>query len=133
MESATGVGEGARTGFASVVTGLCFLATVFLSPLVALVPYEAATPALVLVGFLMMTQVTDIDFSDLSVAIPAFLTIILMPFSYSITVGMGAGFIVYVLLQLVQGAGRRIHPLMYIIAGMFVLYFLRDPLATLIS
>ncbi|MDO5644070.1 MAG: NCS2 family permease [Dermabacter sp.] len=131
MESATGVGEGARTGLASVVTGACFALTVFLAPLVALVPYEAATPALVLVGFLMMTQVVEIDFSDLSKAVPAFLTIILMPFAYSITVGMGAGFIVYVLIQVVLGRARQVHWLMYLVAFLFVLYFLRDPMSAL--
>ena len=82
IESASGVGEGARTGLASVVTGICFLLTTFLSPLVAVIPYEAATPALVIVGFLMMTQVKDIDWNDIGIAIPAFLTIILMPFTY---------------------------------------------------
>lgn len=128
VESATGVGEGARTGLASVITGFCFIIAIFMAPLVSLVPYEAATPALVLVGFLMMTQVVEIDFTDLTKAIPAFLTIILMPFSYSITVGMGAGFIVYVLIQLVQGKAKQIHPLMYLVALLFVLYFLRDPL-----
>lgn len=133
VESATGVGEGARTGLASVVTGICFALSIVLSPLVTLVPYEAATPSLVLVGFLMMTQVVDIDFQDLATAIPAFLTIILMPFAYSITVGMGAGFIVYVIIQVIQGHGRRVHPLMYLIAIMFVLYFLRDPLSALAS
>lgn len=133
VESATGVGEGARTGLASVVTGLCFIATVFLSPLVALVPYEAATPALVLVGFLMMTQVSDIDFTDVSVAIPAFLTIILMPFAYSITVGMGAGFVVYVLIQVVLGRARQVHWLMYLVGALFVIYFLRDLLTALLG
>ena len=96
-----------------------------LSPLVGMVPYEAATPALVMVGFLMMTQITDIDFSDVEIAIPAFLTIILMPFAYSITVGMGAGFIVYVLLKVMRGKAREIHWLLYVIALMFVAYFLR--------
>ena len=88
IESAAGVGEGARTGLASVITGVCFLLATFLSPLVAIIPYEAATPALIIVGFLMMTQVKDIDWADLGIALPAFLTIILMPFTYSISVGM---------------------------------------------
>jgi adenine/guanine/hypoxanthine permease len=90
IESASGVGEGARTGLASIVTGLCFLLTTFLSPLVAVIPYEAATPALVIVGFLMMTQIRSIDWDDYGIAIPAFLTIILMPFTYNISVGIGA-------------------------------------------
>ncbi len=91
IESAAGVGEGARTGLASVVTGLCFLAATVLSPLVGVIPYEAATPALVLVGFLMMTQVRHIDWDDLTVAVPAFLTIAVMPFTYLITRGSVPG------------------------------------------
>lgn len=133
VESATGVGEGARTGLATVVTGLCFVVAMFLSPIVALVPYEAATPALVLVGFLMMSQVVDIDFSDLTKAIPAFLTIILMPFAYSITVGMGAGFILYVVIQIVVGNAKKVHWLMYVVSALFVMYFLRDALTGLIG
>ena len=125
VESTSGVAEGARTGLAAVVVGILFLLSTFLSPLVGMVPYEAATPALVMVGFLMMTQITDIDFGDVEIAIPAFLTIILMPFAYSITVGMGAGFIMFVLLKVVRGKAREIHWLMYLIAIMFVAYFLR--------
>ncbi|MCL6421783.1 NCS2 family permease [Brachybacterium sp. JHP9] len=133
VESTAGVADGARTGLAAVVTGLAFLATMFFAPLVAMVPYEAATPALVMVGFLMMTQVTSIDFTDMEKAIPAFLTIILMPFSYSITVGMGAGFLMYVLIRVVRGRGREIHPLMYVVSALFVLYFLRGAIESLIA
>ena len=125
VESTSGVAEGARTGLAAVVVGLLFLASTFLSPLVATVPYEAATPALVMVGFLMMTQITEIDFHDVEIAVPAFLTIILMPFAYSITVGMGAGFVMYVLIRVVRGKAREVHWLMYVVAIMFVAYFLR--------
>ncbi|MFI5711905.1 NCS2 family permease [Kribbella sp. NPDC051620] len=128
IESASGVGEGARTGLASVVTGICFLISMVVAPLVTLVPYEAATPALVLVGFLMMTQVKGIDFDDLEVAIPAFLTIILMPFTYSITAGIGAGFVSYVLLKLVRGKAGQIHPLMWVVSALFVVYFAIGPL-----
>jgi AGZA family xanthine/uracil permease-like MFS transporter len=128
IESASGVGEGARTGLASVVTGICFLLTTFLSPLVAVIPYEAATPALVIVGFLMMTQVKDIDWSDLGIAIPAFLTIILMPFTYSISVGIGAGFVSHVVIRLVQGRRKDIHPLLLLVAGLFMVYFLSSPI-----
>src|SRR5690625_6475470 len=78
-----------------------------------------------MVGFLMMTQITDIDFTDVEVALPAFLTIILMPFAYSITVGMGAGFIMYVLIRVVRGKARQVHWLMYLISIMFIIYFLR--------
>jgi adenine/guanine/hypoxanthine permease len=128
IESAAGVGEGARTGLASVVTGLLFLVATFLAPLVSVVPYEAATPALVVVGFLMMQQVRGIDWDDLEIAIPAFLTIVLMPFTYSITAGIGAGFVVYVLLKIVRGKSSVVHPLMWAISGLFVLYFALDPI-----
>ncbi len=128
IESASGVGEGARTGLASVVTGICFLISMVVAPLVTLVPYEAATPALILVGFLMMTQVKGIDFDDIEVAFPAFLTIILMPFTYSISAGIGAGFVTYVLLKLVRGKARQIHPLMWVVAILFVIYFAIGPL-----
>ncbi|WP_462418510.1 NCS2 family permease [Kytococcus sp. Marseille-QA3725] len=131
VESAAGVGEGARTGLASVVTGVLFLLATFLSPLVAVVPYEAATPALVVVGFLMMQQVTGIAWDRLEIAVPAFLTIVLMPFTYSITAGIGAGFVTYVVLQVVQGRAKQLHPLMWLIAAMFLLYFGIDPIRDL--
>jgi AGZA family xanthine/uracil permease-like MFS transporter len=133
IESAAGVGEGARTGLASVVTGICFLLTTFLSPLVAVIPYEAATPALVIVGFLMMTQVKDIDWNDLGIAIPAFLTIILMPFTYSISVGIGAGFVSHVVVRYVQGRGKDVHPLLLLVAGLFMIYFLASPINTWVN
>ena len=128
IESASGVGEGARTGLASVVTGICFLLTTFLSPLVAVIPYEAATPALVIVGFLMMTQVKDIDWNDLGIAIPAFLTIILMPFTYSISVGIGTGFVSHVVIRYVQGRRKDVHPLLLLVAALFMVYFLSSPI-----
>jgi adenine/guanine/hypoxanthine permease len=127
IESASGVGEGARTGLASVVTGVLFLLATFLAPLVAIVPYEAATPALVVVGFLMMQQVKGIDWDDLEIAVPAFLTIVLMPFTYSITAGIGAGFVTYVVLKVVRGKASVVHPLLWLTAGLFVLYFAIDP------
>jgi len=133
IESAAGVGEGARTGLASVVTGLLFLVATFLAPLVSVVPYEAATPALVVVGFLMMQQVKGIDWDDLEIAIPAFLTIVLMPFTYSITAGIGAGFVVYVLLKIVRRKASVIHPLMWVIAALFIVYFALDPLKALLG
>ena len=128
IESASGVGEGARTGLASIVTGICFLLTTFLAPLVAIIPYEAATPALIIVGFLMMTQIKNIDWDDLGIALPAFLTIILMPFTYNISVGIGAGFITHVLIRVVQGRGKEIHPLLYLVSGLFMVYFLSSPI-----
>ena len=128
IESASGVGEGARTGLASVVTGVLFLLATFLAPLVQIVPYEAATPALVIVGFLMMQQVRGIDWDDLEIALPAFLTMVLMPFTYSITVGIGAGFVVYTLIKVVRGKAAAIHPLLWAVSALFVVYFAIDPL-----
>ena len=128
IESASGVGEGARTGLASIVTGIAFLLTTFLAPLVAIIPYEAATPALIIVGFLMMTQIKNIDWDDLGIAIPAFLTIILMPFTYNISVGIGAGFITHVLIRVFQGRAKEIHGLLYLVSGLFVVYFLSSPI-----
>ncbi len=133
IESAAGVGEGARTGLASVVTGVLFLFAIFLSPLVSIIPSEAAVPALVLVGFLMMQQVKGIDWDDLEIAIPAFLTIVLMPFTYSITVGIGAGFLAYVLIKVVLGKVAQVHPLLWGICAMFLLYFAIHPLTTLLT
>lgn len=128
VESAAGVGDGARTGLASVVTGVLFLLSIFLAPLVEMVPYEAATPALVVVGFLMMMQVTDISWKDYEIGIPAFLTIIMMPFSYSISVGIGMGFLAFVILMIARGRIRQIHPLMWIVTVLFVIYFVMDPI-----
>lgn len=128
IESAAGVGDGARTGLASVVTGVLFLLATFFAPLVNMVPYEAATPALVIVGFLMLMQVTGIDWRNYEIAIPAFLTIILMPFSFSIAVGIGAGFVSYVVLKLAVGKARQVHPLMYLSAVLFVIYFAIEPI-----
>ena len=133
IESATGVGEGARTGLASIVTGILFLLTTFLAPLVAVIPYEAATPALIIVGFLMMSQVKNIEWDDLGIGIPAFLTIILMPFTYNISVGIGAGFVSHVLIRLVQGRRKEVHPLLYLVSGLFMIYFLSSPIKSWIG
>jgi AGZA family xanthine/uracil permease-like MFS transporter len=128
IESAAGVGEGARTGLASVVTGVMFLLTTFLAPLVAVIPYEAATPALVIVGFLMMTQIRNIDWDDMGIALPAFLTIILMPFTYNISVGIGVGFVTHVIIRAIQGRAKEVHPLLWLVSGLFVIYFLQSPI-----
>lgn len=132
IESAAGVGEGARTGLASVVTGLAFLASLFLAPLVNMVPSEAAAPALFFVGFLMMSQVVHVDWDEPDEGIPAFLTMVLMPFTYSITVGIGAGFISYALIKLIRGRGKQVHPLLYGVAGAFVIYFAQGIITSLI-
>lgn len=133
IESASGVGEGARTGLASVVTGACFLLATFLAPVVGMVPNEAAAPALILVGFLMMSQVKNIPWDDLEFAIPAFLTIALMPFTYSISTGIGAGFLAYVILKLARGKARQVHPLMWVVAVLFIAYFAISPIEQLLG
>jgi AGZA family xanthine/uracil permease-like MFS transporter len=128
VESAAGIAEGARTGLANVVTGVLFIGAMFLTPLYQVVPVEAAAPALVIVGALMMSQVKDIDFADFSIALPAFLTIVVMPFTYSIANGIGAGFISYVAIRAVTGKARQVHPLLWIIAVAFVAYFAVGPI-----
>jgi AGZA family xanthine/uracil permease-like MFS transporter len=99
-----------------------------LAPLVAVIPYEAATPALIIVGFLMMSQIKNIDWQDYGIAIPAFLTIILMPFTYNISVGIGAGFVSHVLVRVVQGRAKEVHALLYVASGLFLIYFLQSPI-----
>jgi len=133
IESAAGVSDGARTGLASVITGVAFLLATFLSPLVSMVPFEAVAPALVVVGFLMMVQVTGIDWKKFEIALPAFLTIVLMPFTYSITVGIGAGFVTYVLLKVVKGEVKKVHPLMWVVAVLFIVYFVQGPIRSAIG
>lgn len=130
IESTSGVAEGARTGLSAVVTGVLFLLATFLAPVVKIVPSEAAVPALVVVGFLMMQQVKEIDWEDLELAIPAFLTIVLMPFAYSISAGIGAGFLAYVLIKAVRGKAREVHALMWVIAALFVVYFAISPISS---
>lgn len=125
VESVSGVAEGARTGIASVVTGAAFLVAIVASPLVALIPAEAVSPVLVIVGALMMSNVTEINWTQMDEAIPAFLTIVFMPFAYSITVGIGIGFIMLIVMKAVMGKVREIHPLMWLVGALFVLYFLQ--------
>ena len=133
VESSAGVGEGARTGLAPVVTGVLFLLSMFIAPVVEIVPTEAAATALVFVGFLMMTQVTSVDWRDLEIAIPAYVTIIMMPFAYSITVGIGAGFVTWWIIKLAVGKAKEIHPLMWLTAILFVVYFTLGPISRLFS
>ena len=125
---AAGVGDGARTGLASVVTGLLFLVALLLTPLVTVVPFEAASPALVIVGFLLLSQIRHIDWDSPELAIPAFLTIVLMPFTYSITNGIGAGFVSYAVLMTARGRAREVHPILWVVAALFVVYFGIDPI-----
>ncbi|GAA4044003.1 NCS2 family permease [Nonomuraea soli] len=123
VESAAGVGEGARTGLASVVTGAMFCLTLLFTPLATVVPAAAAAPALVLVGALMMTQSRAIPWDDLEMAVPAFLTIALMPFTYSITNGVAAGVISYTVIKLASGKPREIPVLLWVTSLIFVVYF----------
>ncbi|SEL27749.1 NCS2 family permease [Rhodococcus maanshanensis] len=133
VESASGIAEGARTGLANVVTGLLFLAAMFLTPLYSVVPIEAAAPALVIVGALMIGQVRDIDFTKFDIALPAFLTIVVMPFTYSIANGIGVGFIAWVVIGAFSGKIKQIHPLLWVVAGLFVAYFAVGPITDAIT
>jgi AGZA family xanthine/uracil permease-like MFS transporter len=132
IESAAGVAEGGKTGFTSVVTGVLFLLAIFLAPLAGIIPSQATAPALVLVGYLMFTQVRDINVADLEDGLPALLTIILMPLTYDITVGIGAGFITWVLLKVVRGKTAEIHPLMWVVAIAFIVFFLQNCITALL-
>ncbi|MDU7288430.1 MAG: NCS2 family permease [Corynebacterium kroppenstedtii] len=114
---------GARTGIASIVTGLGFLLAMFLSPIVSIIPSEAAAPVLVFVGFLMMAQVTRIDWKHVEEGLPAFLGMVLMPFAYSITTGIGAGLIMFCITKVIAGKARSVHPLLWVVALLFVVYF----------
>lgn len=133
IESASGIGEGARTGIASIVTGALFLIAMFFSPLVTIIPYEAATPALVVVGFLMMTQIRHIDFTDYSIGIPAFLTIAIMPFTYSITNGIGAGFVSWLVIKIFTGKVKEVNWLMWVISIAYIIYFAIYPIQVLLG
>ncbi|MGQ0481198.1 MAG: NCS2 family permease [Pseudonocardia sp.] len=133
IESASGIAEGARTGLANVVTGLLFLAAMFFTPLYAVVPIEAAAPALVVVGALMVRQIAEIDWIDFSMALPAFLTIVVMPFTYSIANGIGAGFVSFLLLRVATGRAREVHPLMWVVSLAFVAYFAAGPIQAALS
>lgn len=123
IESAAGIMEGGKTGLTSVVVSLLFLASLFLAPVAGLVPAAATAPALIIVGVLMMGAVREIDFSDFSEALPAFMTIVIMPFSYSIANGIAAGLVFYPLVKVISGRAREVHPIIYILAFLFVLRF----------
>ncbi|MBQ8558986.1 MAG: NCS2 family permease [Tyzzerella sp.] len=124
VESSAGVSEGGRTGLSSVVTGLLFLVSIFLAPVFCAIPSFATAPALIFVGFLMVTAVAEIDFDDLTEAIPAYLCLIAMPLLYSISEGIAFGVIAYVVINLVTGKAKKITPLMYVLAVLFVLKYI---------
>jgi adenine/guanine/hypoxanthine permease len=121
IESSAGIGEGGRTGLASVVTGLLFACCLFISPLAGIIPSAATAPILVIVGAMMFELVRHLEWTEPNIALPVLLTIVLMPMTYSITNGVGAGFVSYSVLTLL--AGRRVHPLMLVISAVFVWYF----------
>ena len=123
IESAAGVSAGAKTGLASVVTGACFLLALFFAPVAGIVPAQATAPALIVVGYLMSAIVREIPFTDLDDGFPALLTLAVMPFTYSITNGIGAGFIAYCFIKVVRGRAAQVRPMMYAAAAAFVVYF----------
>jgi adenine/guanine/hypoxanthine permease len=133
IESGAGIGEGARTGLASLVTGGLFLAAMFLTPLAAIVPTEVAAAALVIVGAMMASHLREIDFSDFSVALPVVLTVTVMPLSYSIANGIGVGFISWVIVRSFSGKAREISPLLWVVAAGFLLYFARGWIDSLLG
>jgi AGZA family xanthine/uracil permease-like MFS transporter len=133
IESAAGIGEGARTGLANLVTGALFLAAMFVTPLASIVPSEVAAAALVIVGVMMVSQVRHIELSEFSVALPVMLTIATMPFSYSIANGIGIGFIAWAVVRSAAGKWREISPLLWIVAAGFVVYFARGWIESLIG
>ncbi|TQJ29601.1 NCS2 family permease [Microbacterium sp. SLBN-146] len=133
IESGSGIGEGARTGFANVVTGALFLVAMFFTPLVSIVPTEVAASALVIVGALMMSQIRFIDLTDFSILLPVFLAITVMPLTYSIANGIGAGFVSWVVVRSLSGRAKGISPLLWIVAAGFLLYFARGPVEALLG
>ncbi|WP_022890299.1 NCS2 family permease [Agromyces italicus] len=133
VDSASGIGEGARTGLASIVVGVLFLLSMFLTPLTLVVPIEVGSAALVVVGAMMMGQIKEIKFSNFAVALPAFLTIVTMPLTYSIANGIGVGFISWALINAASGRGRKVHWLMWVVAAGFALYFVRGPIEGLLA
>lgn len=133
IESGAGIEEGARTGLANVVTGVLFLAAMFIAPLASIVPTEVAAAALVVVGAMMVSHLRHIDLSEFSVALPVVLTVAVMPFSYSIANGIGVGFISWAVMRTAAGKAREVSPLLWIVAAGFAVYFARTPLESLIG
>ncbi|HPE95881.1 MAG TPA: NCS2 family permease, partial [Bacillota bacterium] len=127
VESSTGIAEGGRTGLTSLTVGILFLLAIVLSPIAGIIPGAATAPALIIVGVLMMRGVKDIDWNDIEVAIPAFLTITIMPFGYSISDGIGFGFISYTIIKMCRGKFKEVPILMYIVSALFIaMYILKN-------
>ncbi|MCI0425172.1 MAG: NCS2 family permease [Actinobacteria bacterium] len=133
IESSAGVAEGGRTGLTSVVVGVLFLLAIFVSPLAGIIPAQATAPVLILVGFLMAGLIKGIDFEDMEEGFPALLTMMLMPLTFKITVGIGAGFVMYTLIKVVKGKARDVHPLMWVVTVAFLIYFGQEVLGAAIS
>jgi AGZA family xanthine/uracil permease-like MFS transporter len=125
IESASGIAAGGRTGLTSVVVGALFLASLLIAPAAGVIPPEATAPALILVGYFMMTLVKDIDWHAPDIGIPVLLTIVVQPFTFSITNGVGAGFISYTAIKVLRGKPLEVHPLMYVVSAAFMAYFIR--------
>lgn len=133
VDSASGIGEGARTGLASVVVGMLFLLSMFFTPLTLTVPIEVGSAALVVVGAMMMAQIKEIKFNNFAVVLPAFLTIVTMPLTYSIANGIGVGFIAWTLINALSKRARKVHWLMWVVSAGFMLYFVRGPIEVLLA
>ncbi len=133
IESGAGVAEGGRTGLTSVTTGLLFLLAIFVAPIAGLIPSQATAPVLILVGVLMASLLKDVDFGETEESLPAVMTMLLMPLTYSITVGIGAGFVTFVLVKIFKGKAGEIHPLMWVVAAGFVVYFAQSLLGSVIA
>ncbi len=127
IESATGVEAGGRTGLTAVVTALCFVGTLFFSPFIAAIPAQAYGPALIVVGLLMLSPITKIQFQDFTESIPAFAVVSLMSFTYNIGVGITAGFVLYPFCKLVSGRAREVKPGLWVLAGLSLLFFVSYP------
>ena len=124
VESAAGVGAGGKTGLTAVTCGICFILSLVFAPLMGLIPGAATSPILVIVGVFMMEQIRNIDFSDFSEGFPAFMTIALMPFTYSIANGVSAGLILYPLFKVLTGQGKNLHWIMYVLAAIVIARYL---------
>ena len=133
IESAAGIEDGGRTGLTSVVVGLLFAVAIFFSPIAAVIPPEATAPALIMVGFLMLSVIRDIDWNEYAIAIPSFLTIVVMPFNYSITDGIGWGFVTYSVIHVLLGRVRDLHWMMLLSSLAFAVYFAIDPIRRLLG
>lgn len=123
IESLAGISEGGRTGLTSVVTAACFFLCLFIAPIAGIVPGFATAPALIIVGILMMSSIMEVNFNDFEEAVPAFFTLVMMPFTYSIANGIAIGFIFYTLIKMVTGKAGKVHPIMYIFTILFILKF----------